>query len=72
MRKIRWRTKNINAKDGIIRIAPISLTGIALGTGCKRGKYRSGIIFAGVIDEFANVWLFSLPNISGSIDRNIL
>ena len=47
--------KNINAKDGIIRIAPISLTGIALGTGCKRGKYRSGIIFAGVIDEFANV-----------------
>ena len=28
-------TKNSKIKNGIIRIAPISLTGIALGTGCK-------------------------------------
>ena len=58
--------KRHRKNNGIIGIAPISLTGIALRTEWKGGKYRSGIVFGGVTDELANVWLFSLPKISGS------
>ena len=62
---------NVTPKPRIIRIAPIRFTGIDLRTECQRRKYHSGIILGGVTNELANVWLFSLPKISGSIDRNI-